>query len=281
MIRIDFPEPRTRDWQQWRNACDAARDRLVAAHENDEEPTVKSLYKDQRMQLVYKSPDEPFFGKCAYCETMVVGFQHGDIDHYRPKAAVSNELHSPVTITAPDGTETDHPGYYWLAYDWQNLLLSCITCNQIKMSRVSRRLIGKGTRFPVDGFRALTMGHETKENPLLLHPVCDDPADHMRVDETGVMIGKTPRGDMCIAVFGLNARETLVNERARCVKHTRNLLALIVCFVASSADGQADDLSELLLQLRKIEDGRVQYSAAGRAVIARFRDGLAHGSEGT
>ena len=232
------------------------------------------------MQLVYKSHHQPFFAKCAYCENVVVGFQHGDIEHYRPKAAVSDAWHNPVTVTEPDGTETNHPGYYWLAYDWQNLLLSCGTCNQITKSRVTGRLIGKGTRFPVVGFRASRMGDETKEDPLLIHPVRDDPADHLRVDETGVMIGTTFRGDMCITVFGLNERETLLNGRARCVKQTRNLLALIQ-FTASSTDGRPDDLRELFLQLREIEDGRVPYSAAGRAVIARFRDGLAHRSERT
>ena len=279
MIQIDFPEPRTDEWRKWRDDCDSARDRLLEACENGQAPSFTELYKHPRMRPFYKSLQGAFHGKCAYCETMVVGFP-GDIDHYRPKGAVSDETGKTAKIRAPDGSEMDHPGYYWLAYEWTNLVLSCSTCNRYLRSPMTGRRIGKWTCFPVRGFRASRMGEESRERPLLLNPVYDDPADHLEVDETGIMIAKSARGQMCITIFGLNDQESLVNERARCVKHTVNLLALIR-YRASSADGQADDLRELFLQLREIEDGRVPYSAAGRAVIVRFRDGLAHGGGGT
>jgi uncharacterized protein (TIGR02646 family) len=58
-------------------------------------------------------------GKCAYCERRRDVNRESDIDHFRPKAEV----------TQPPGAPT-HKGYWWLAYDWKNLLFSCRHCNQ-------------------------------------------------------------------------------------------------------------------------------------------------------
>jgi len=41
---------------------------------------------------------------------------------YRPKGAVQQ---------AP-GQKKEYPGYYWLAYDWNNLLFICTACNTKK-----------------------------------------------------------------------------------------------------------------------------------------------------
>lgn len=54
--------------------------------------------------------------KCAYCETALCG-DYGAVEHYRPKTQWK-EL---------DGTTG--LGYYWLAYEWDNLLCSCDRCN--------------------------------------------------------------------------------------------------------------------------------------------------------
>jgi len=57
-----------------------------------------------------------FHGKCAYCETFYSASSPVDVEHYRPKGSV-------------DGVK-DHPGYWWLAMRWENLLPSCIDCNR-------------------------------------------------------------------------------------------------------------------------------------------------------
>src|SRR5208283_4916879 len=59
-------------------------------------------------------------GKCCYCESHVRHTSPGTIDHYRPKAASQQRI----------GTPFIRPGYYWLAYNWENLLFSCPACNQ-------------------------------------------------------------------------------------------------------------------------------------------------------
>src|SRR5882724_10918370 len=52
--------------------------------------------------------------KCWYCETKT-GRMLGDIDHYRPKGRVTQNL--------------AHPGYWWLAFEWRNWRFCCEICN--------------------------------------------------------------------------------------------------------------------------------------------------------
>ena len=57
--------------------------------------------------------------KCCFCESKLGHAQFGDVEHYRPKAGAHQSA-------------TDPParGYYWLAYTWENLYLSCEVCNR-------------------------------------------------------------------------------------------------------------------------------------------------------
>jgi uncharacterized protein (TIGR02646 family) len=89
---------------------------------------------------------DAFLGKCAYCEVQFVLDQTGDVEHFRPKAGVVDEHDQRV----------DHPGYYWLAYEWSNLLPSCSKCNRLTKTKDGRR-VGKGERFPVMGRRASSL----------------------------------------------------------------------------------------------------------------------------
>lgn len=57
-------------------------------------------------------------GKCAYCEAPTDVVAHGDVEHFRPKAA-----------------------YWWLALCYDNYLFSCQICNQTY----------KGENFPIAG----------------------------------------------------------------------------------------------------------------------------------
>jgi hypothetical protein len=58
--------------------------------------------------------------KCAFCESKVSHIAYGDVEHFRPKKGYLQE----------DGDELQRPGYYWLAYEWTNLLFCCQICNQ-------------------------------------------------------------------------------------------------------------------------------------------------------
>ncbi len=129
--------------------------------------------------------------KCGYCETSVqADSDGGTIDHYRPKAAISKLGDDPATWGAEiDGHNSRHPkkirrapklfrGYHWLAYEWDNYVLACGTCNEK----------WKGTLFPIRGghLQTPTEASCAAEVPLLLNPYGDvDPAEHLKFDEIG------------------------------------------------------------------------------------------------
>ena len=73
------------------------------------------IYADDEVKKQLKSDQ---FGKCAYCERSLNG-DFGAVEHFRPKGGYQIE----------DEKYLRKPGYYWLAYDWNNLLYSCSECN--------------------------------------------------------------------------------------------------------------------------------------------------------
>lgn len=100
--------------------------------------------------------------KCCYCESRFLPTSDGDVEHYRPKGAVKQARES----------DKIHPGYYWLAYCWDNLLVSCSTCN--------RRY--KGVLFPLSDNSVRSRNHHDdigKEQPLFVNPAIDDPRNHI------------------------------------------------------------------------------------------------------
>ncbi len=58
--------------------------------------------------------------KCCFCESKLSHITYGDVEHFRPKAAYKQN----------EADYYAYPGYFWLAYDWDNLFLSCQKCNQ-------------------------------------------------------------------------------------------------------------------------------------------------------
>lgn len=73
-------------------------------------------------------------GKCWYVECKNPGTDD-DIDHFRPKLGVKED--------------PTHPGYYWLAFDWTNLRLSCHRANRPRINPEGAGTGGKGGHFPL------------------------------------------------------------------------------------------------------------------------------------
>jgi hypothetical protein len=119
---------------------------------------------------------EQFHGKCAYCESKPLAVYPGDVEHYRPKGKVDED--------------ENHPGYYWLAYDEQNMLPACASCNQWR---------AKLTHFPVSGAHSRDWHGVAAEQPLLLNPYDHNvnPLDHLEFGSTGATKARntSPNGD--------------------------------------------------------------------------------------
>ncbi len=137
---------------------------------------------------------EMHYGKCCYCEAR---HERGDlhVEHFRPKGAVCQP---------PDG-RNEYPGYYWLAYSWENLLLACPTCNR-----------KKGSKFPLENPDQRARCHHddlTSERRVFVNPAEENPRDHVRfLDDAPRPL--TERGRQIINELGLR-RPDLTEARIR------------------------------------------------------------------
>ena len=159
---------------------------------------------------VKKALEKLFNDKCAYCETRSTPGFDWEVEHYRPKGEVAKR--------------PNHPGYYWLTYEWNNLLPACTHCNQPRIDKPRWKENtgssgGKSTQFPlkVESNRAMSHLHSiTREEPLLLDPCNDYPENHLRYDPTGQVhpIKKSKKGWKTIDICHLK-RSRLKKDRER------------------------------------------------------------------
>ncbi len=96
--------------------------------------------------------------KCWYCEASTHRIP-GDIDHYRPKAGVAG---------------IQHPGYWWLGFNWRNWRFACRYCNSQFTDSDTGIVGGKGNHFPLLDGEKSRISHQCdyedlcEEEPLLL-----------------------------------------------------------------------------------------------------------------
>jgi uncharacterized protein (TIGR02646 family) len=207
---------------------------------------------------VYKRPEvsdalnELFHGKCAYCETLIQSTTTpADVELYRPKGSVAE---SP-----------DHPGYWWLASDWDNMLTSCADCNRVRSHAGERA--GKGSRFPLadDAKRAFKPGAEVDEAPLLLNPCLDSPEQVLVFDRTGEVVSSNPRGQATISVLALNRAHLVAARRASAnelLDTIRSLDTLLAPVDRSSSASRKPPLGSQSATRRHIKDLTSACSAA-------------------
>ncbi len=210
MRHLSIAEPNDQSWKRWRKRCEKKKAEVIKAAADGIIPEVSELY--MRQKAAYMAL---FKGKCAYCEESVRNHR-GELDHYRPKGRVRDE-HGVLVTKEIDGVEIGHPGYYWLAYDWTNLLLACTACNQ-RMGEW-----GKYDHFPVDGEHAWLPGGEADEKALLINPVCDDPCEHLFFDVSSGLFeprAGSKRGEVTIKILGLN-RPDLARARLEAFKNAQ------------------------------------------------------------
>lgn len=143
--------------------------------------------------------------KCCFCESKIGHTGYGDVEHFRPK-----------TGWVQDSEPLNKPGYYWLAYDWDNLLLCCEKCNQ--------RF--KKNYFPLINHSDRCLSHHQDialEQPLFIHPANDEVEGLITFkEEIPVSVNDNPRGRETIAKLGLD-RELLSEQRRKILNMIRDL----------------------------------------------------------
>jgi hypothetical protein len=176
--------------------------------------TLYGSFKDFLFQLTDR--------KCAYCEQVITSNQPGEVEHFRPKGSVVDDKFKPIFVVHPKRGKIEHPGYFWLAYEWLNLLPSCIDCNRYRLhqtfdekSAAVKEGAGKADRFPLadETKRACVPQEVSLEDPLLIDPSRVSPDGHFKFCRNGMIKPLTDYGVKTVEIFGLNLREDLVRAR--------------------------------------------------------------------
>ena len=244
--------------QSWFDRAAAATDRVTKGGCETGSDFRDDVYGSDSVRSALR---ELFFNKCGYCESSLLGGEM-DVDHYRPKAGVAK-------VPA-------HDGYYWLAYEWDNLLASCVFCNRLRKepamwpNKSRGETSGKGNAFPItdERYRAWCPSDDLSlENPLIINPTADDPSEHIAFDPLGRAFGITRKGEESIQVFGLNTRG-LYTQRADVIED-------VSCLLKQKAEVQEDSSAVEKDPCIAGSDCRIRrrihvskaHVAAGRAVL--------------
>lgn len=161
--------------------------------------------------------------KCCFCERKVSAGEPGHIEHYRPKGGYKKD----------DKSKLEKPGYFWLAYDFDNLFFSCNRCNSSY----------KKNYFPLaDETKRVTNPTQVvaNEDPLIICPL-DDPTNHLIFEQEIIKPkSKSIKGKETIKRTGLN-RKALADDRLFFLKPL-NILANVARNSFSSDSQEAKDL---------------------------------------
>lgn len=169
-------------------------------------PDGKRSKVEDQLAISYKN-------KCAYCERIC----KADVEHYRPKRSVTGEVHD---------------GYYWLCYEWSNLIPSCITCNRegakhnlfpIKGKRVMTPPLLRNGDLDLDKFKSSSKPL-IDELPYLIHPEVDNPEEFFEFeidsDNKGIRIigvDNEERGKATIEICKLNRQELKLDRKVNVI----------------------------------------------------------------
>lgn len=178
-------------------------------------------------------------GKCCYCEKKFSA-RELDVEHFRPKGSVQQGV----------GQHLEKPGYYWLAYRWENLLLACQVCN--RKSKETLFPLAK----PVE--RAKPRLRDIRnEKPLFIDPTLEDPRSHIRFEDDAPK-GLTAEGQETIKGLKLS-RQSLREDRLERLSRIKKLREIIALAAKAPAD---EDFQAVAVQARQYIESTVKSDAA-------------------
>lgn len=147
-------------------------------------------------QEVKEALDNIQKGMCCYCECYYEVSGKGEVEHFRPKMGYMQ-----------DKNDLFHrPGYFWLGYDWNNLMYSCKNCNEDYKKNYFPLKDNAKRANPVISYSI------DEEEPLLVNPYEEkEPQKHFGFKD-GIEFGITPEGKKSVEYYGLD-RESLNEDR--------------------------------------------------------------------
>lgn len=279
-IRIELLEIQNEEWppEEWKKLAREA------------EQTLKSLPSGQSRADVFKRYSEVWgklkedfrqlsHEKCWYCEAKTDRMR-GDIDHFRPKGRV---------------TKIDHPGYWWLAFEWRNFRFACSVCNSGSLDPLSDQSGGKGNHFPLVGGESRRVcgpcayEDHKHEYPLLLDPI--NPADPDLItftcDGKPHPSAKRPaeneqpsteylRAQESIRIYQLDHSRSNRKRKIDIYHPLRNLVEKIQRDKLALAEdvmntALREKIEDNILALRKMIAPDAEYSSAANAFLRKYR----------
>jgi len=193
MIRIKKPKKvpeilRTQGTAKRAEMCDAF-DKGEIKFEFDNQ-----IYGHETVKSVLKKSQHD---KCFLCESKVTHISSGDVEHFRPKGGYRQSVKDKL----------QKPGYFWLAYDWENLFFVCELCNR----RFKKNL------FPLQKAESRCTSHKieiSQEEPLFINPENENPEDFISFrGEIVFAINGNLRGKTTIESAGLDRVELESNRK--------------------------------------------------------------------
>ncbi len=169
--------------------------------------------------------------KCAYCESRLGVISYGDVENFRPKSGARgiDKEYAPMH-------------YWWLAYEWDNLLITCQICNQ-KYKRDYFPVEDENNRAAIGATGAELL----KENALLIDPSLENPQEHLEFLKDGTVIEVSKKGKVSIELLGLN-RKDLVETRL----NTSTILLTRLMTLSDTSDISGHITSDLVAYIKEL-----------------------------
>jgi len=208
----------------------------------------KLLFSQASLNKIKADVKSQFSDKCAYCESKISKELRGEIDHFRPRNGAKDFK----------GFSEDH--YWWLAYEWGNLYLTCEDCGRFKQSW-----------FPVDSQRAepgTSYEQVIREKNLLIDPCNDWPDEHLTFNKSGLAIAVTVKGDTTIQLLNLN-RVDLIEKRKRA---GRELLKILTEFRNMNTPRTSPGKRSILIKIAAFLKNKtgIEYAGLKRAILLNY-----------
>jgi hypothetical protein len=156
-----------------------------------------------------------------------------------------------------------YPAYYWLAYEWENLYLSCTGCNQRH----------KQNLFPLQNPTDRATNHKQnidQEQPLFIDMGKEDPEKFIGFrGEFAYPINTNQRGEITISYLKLNSIERgLPESRLQRLQMLRQLSQVLLLAIKRPNDQEFQELAkEAKDTLEKAVLDNAEFASAARCAI--------------
>ncbi len=162
-----------------------------------------NLYKPNQIKVAL---DLIYHRKCAYCEKSLKDADR-HVEHYRPKVP-----------------------YFWLAFSWDNLLIACKKCNELKNNQFIKHLEGQQLQYnneTLQTAQSQIQSYNLIEKPLIINPEQETEASlktHFTFDlKTAEIVAISPQMKTTIEVCQLNRKELVELREDELVKLKNHL----------------------------------------------------------